>query len=209
MFYGNPGSVPKGVSRKHCKVTVDDEAKVTIEDITDNNFMYINGADCKRKKGLELTDTVELGPTRYRLDLESIVKGLSSNQSYSIAPLKEIYETYEKEKISFQVKQGRLNAISSLPIILTTVSGFLAFLLDGQTVKVVFGLLAGLLLLTFFIIRWVLADKNPKMLKQREDTFREEYVCPNPACRRFLGATPYKELLKNKSCPYCRAKYKE
>ena len=82
-FYGTPGSVPKGVSRKHCKVVVGDDSSIVIEDITDNNFMFINGVDCKKKKKISANDTIELGPTRYPLDLDAILKSFSSKQVYS------------------------------------------------------------------------------------------------------------------------------
>ena len=42
-----------------------------------------------------------------------------------------------------------------------------------------------------------------------ENRFREQYVCPNSSCGRFLGAIPYKELIKNRACPYCKCKFTE
>lgn len=207
VYFGNPGSVPKEVSRHHCKITIDENNKVTIEDLTEDNFFFVNGIDCKRKGNVDLTDTIELGPTKYKLDLETIFAAFSSKQSYDISHLEEVYDNFEKDKFKYQVKQGRFAALSSIPIALSMLSGLIAFVYEDPLVKKILVGVAFSLLVLFAVVRFVNADKNPRLLKQREDAFREKYVCPNPACRHFLGATPYKELVKNKNCPYCKAKF--
>ena len=206
-FYGQPGSVPKSVSRNHCKVKVADDLTMTIEDVTANNFMYINGLDCKRRKGVKVTDAVELGPDHYRLDLESIVKAFASKQEWHIAHLEKVYDDYNQTKLDNQVKQGKLGAISALPGVLSMASIGLAVVIPGA--RVIMIVVAALLALTFVVIRMKNASNNPIKMKQLDEDFREHYVCPNPACGHFLGATPYKELLKNKACPYCKGKFVE
>lgn len=207
FYWGKPGSVPKSVSRKHCHVSVEDDAKMLIEDITENNFLYVNGVDCKRKGDVGITDTVELGPDRYRLDLEGILKAISSQQTYDISHLKEIYESYQKEKYDLQVSQGKLNALSALPGILSMTSiGLAVFIENARIVMIV---IAALFALAFALIRYRNASKVPKKNKELEEIFRDHYVCPNPSCGHFLGAIPYKELLKNKACPYCKSKFTE
>lgn len=206
-YWGKPGSVPKSVSRKHCHVLVDDDAKVVIEDITANNFMYVNGQDCKRKENVTFGDTIELGPDKYRLELEEIVKALSSQQAFSISHLQEVYDSFQKEKFDMQVKQGKLNALSTLPGILSMISiGVAVFFQNARVWMIV---IAAVFALAFALIRYRNATKIPKTMKKMEDSFREKYVCPNPVCGRFLGGVPYKELLKNKSCPYCKSKFTE
>ena len=207
FYWGKPGSVPMSVSRKHCHVVVDNDAKVTMEDITPNNFMYINGLDCKKKGGVTMSDTIELGPERYRLDLEGIVKSLSSQQSFSISPLQEIYDSYQKEKYDIQVYQGKLNALSALPGILSMTSiGLAVFIENARIIMIV---VAAVFALFFAFIRYRNASKIPQRTRELEESFREKYVCPNPVCGHFLGGTPYKELLKNKICPYCKSKFTE
>lgn len=207
FYWGKPGSVPKSVSRKHCHVSVEDDARMLIEDITENNFLYVNGVDCKRKGDVGITDTVELGPDRYRLDLEGILKAISSQQTYDISHLKEIYESYQKEKYDLQVSQGKLNALSALPGILSMTSiGLAVFIENARIVMIV---VAALFALAFALIRYRNASKVPKKNKELEEIFRDHYVCPNPSCGHFLGAIPYKELLKNKACPYCKSKFTE
>jgi hypothetical protein len=70
-------------------------------------------------------------------------------------------------------------------------------------------IIAAFLGLVFALIRLRNAGTIPSKMKALEDSFRDRYVCPNPACGRFLGILPYKELLKNRSCPYCKAKFTE
>ena len=207
IFWGKPGSVPNSVSRKHCHVIVDYAARVTIEDITSNNFIYVNGLDCKRKENVSFSDVIELGPERYRLELEDIVKALSSQQSFSISALQEVYDSYQKERLDIQVKQGKLGAISALPGVLSMISiGVAVFY---QEARIYMMAIAALFALVFVIIRYRNAKKIPRKNKELEDTFREKYVCPNPVCGRFLGFVPYKELLKNKTCPYCKSTFTE
>ena len=207
FFWGTPGSIPRSVSRKHCQVEMDDDGTVTVEDITPNNFMYINGVDCKKKGGVSINDTIELGPERYRLDLGGIVKALSAQQSFNISALQAIYESYQKEKYDIQVYQGKLNALSALPGILSMTSIGIAVFIDKA--RVIMIIVAAVFALVFAFIRYRNASKIPMRTRKLEESFRESYVCPNPACGHFLGGVPYKELLKNKECPYCKSKFIE
>ena len=207
-FWGKPGSVPKSVSRTHCHVVIDNDGTIMVEDITPNNFMYVNGQDCKRKENLSFSDTIELGPDRYRLELEDIVKALSSQQSFNISALKEVYDSFQKEKLDIQIRERRFNALSALPGILSMLSFGVAFCFqDNSRVYMMF--IAALFAIVFALIRLLNAKKIPHKTRDMEDSFREKYVCPNPVCGRFLGFIPYKELLKNKTCPYCKSTFTE
>ena len=207
LYFGNPGSVPKGVSRKHCKITVGDDSTITIEDITENNFMYVNGVDCKKKKNISTSDTIELGPTRYKLELETILKTVSAKQVFSIQHLEAIQKEYQKAKMDMQVKQGKINAASMLPGIISTFSMLLMLVWQSTLPRLILGTIAAGGMVFFLILRSRTAESNPKKVKELEDNYREHYVCPNPACQHFLGTTPYKELIKNRTCPYCKAKF--
>lgn len=206
-FFGNPGSVPKTVSRRHCKISVDDNGTISLEDITENNFTLVNGVDTKIKKEIGIQDIIELGPSRYILDLDSILKVILSKQSFSIKHLEGVYDNYQQEKLQMQVKQGKMNAISALPGILSMTSiGIAVFLPSARVIMIAF---AAIFALVFALIRYKNASKAPLKTRSIEESFREKYVCPNPACNRFLGTIPYKELLKNRACPYCKAKFFE
>lgn len=205
-YYGDPGSVPKGVSRKHCEVTLEDDGTITIQDITSNNFMYVNGADCKRRKNLSLSDSVELGPSRYKLDLDTIVKAVSAKKDYSIAHLGKVYDDFQTAKMQMQIRERRFNAISRLSMIITPISLALALFWEkARIIGLVFTVVFGAAIVVF---SYKSAENGPKKHKELEDAFRDKYVCPNPACDRFLGSIPYKELMKTKACPFCHAKFK-
>lgn len=207
QYFGTPGSVPRDVSRKHCRIQIGDDSRMTVEDLTDNNFIYINGSECKRKVGVSLSDTIELGPSKYRLDIDTIIKTLSTKQSFSIKHLEAVYENYQKEKFDMQVKQGKLNALSALPGVLSMISIGAAVFLQNQDVRTWAIVLAAVFALAFAMIRYRNATVIPLKTRKMEEAFREKYVCPNPLCGRFLGATPYKEIVKNRSCPYCKSKF--
>ena len=55
-FLGNPGSVPKSISRRHCKITIGDDSLMTVENLTIQpgstsvpNEVYIDGEDIIKK----------------------------------------------------------------------------------------------------------------------------------------------------------------
>lgn len=203
-YYGTPGSVPKSVSRRHCRVTLDDNLIITIEDVTDDNCMFVNGEDCKRRKNLRMDDRIELGWEHYVLELENIIRGLSTQQTWHIAHLEQVYETYHQSKLENQIKQGKLGALSALPGILSMTSIGVAFIFDGARLPMI--AVAAVFAIVFAVIRIRNASEIPLKLKKMDEDYREQYVCPNPMCGRFLGTMTYKDLLKNRACPYCKAK---
>jgi len=208
-YCGNPGSVPCSVSRKHCRLVIYEDSTLSVSDLTDNNFMYVNGSDCKSRGHITVNDTVELGPEHYRLELSTIVKAFSAQQTYHIAPLKNVYDNYNKVKLDNQIRQGKLNALSALPGVLSMSSMILAICLNNEGIRVVMIVLAAVFAVGVVIIRMKNSSNNPLKMKQLEDDYHDSYVCPNPSCRHFLGAMQYKDLLKNGACPYCKAKYVE
>ena len=206
-YLGRPGCVPQTVSREHCKLTIDDEGKIKIEDITSKNFIYVNGAECKRRGNLSPDDVLELGPDHFKLNVGTILKEVNSQMSWHIGHLEKIYDDYQQEKIDDQVRRAKLNAYSMLPGVLSMAAIAISFVLSDDSIKVVMYVLAGLLMISVFIIRMRSASVDPIAANKKEQDFRSKYVCPNPACGHFLGPTPYKDILKGRMCPYCRSKF--
>ena len=182
---------------------------MTVEDLTDNNFMYVNGKECKRMENVSLADSIELGSSKFRVDVDTVLKGLSGKMSVSIGHLKEFYENYQERKIKMQRSQQLLGVLSALPGVLSMISIGVAFAFPGGNARVVMISIAAVLAVSFAIIRLIYVFRNPKMMQKLEDDFRDNYVCPNTLCNHYLGQIPYKELVKNHSCPYCHCKYKE
>lgn len=209
-YFGKPGSVPRTVSRQHCRVFIDNEGGISIEDITENNLTYINGTEYKRKSIVGKEDVVELGADRYRLPLDEIVNYFSTKRTYHIGHLKKIQEDYQNAKQEMQIRQGRLNSLSALPGILSMGSMALFFGSEnGSRLRQPCLIAAVLFMIIFGVIRWISAASTPQKNKRLENEYRAHFRCPNPACDHFLGQTHYDELLSNKACPYCKAKYEE
>ena len=211
---GTPGAVPKSVSRRHCKIIVGDDSLMTVENLTVStesegvqNIVYIDGKEYVRRGGVPLDAPIELGPDHYRLDVRALLKEVAAGQAYPIGHLEKVYQDYQQEKLDLQIRQGKLNAISALPGVLSMTSiGLAVFIPNARVVMIV---IAAVFALVFAFIRYKNVSKVPLKTREIEDRFREKYICPNPVCNHFLGAVPYKELLKNHHCPYCKCKFSE
>lgn len=211
-YLGTPGSVNMKVSRQHCKLDVkSDGTIVSITDITDNNYMYVNGKEFKAKKGVTFADVIELGPEKYRLDVAAVVKTVIGTPTYHIAPLRDVYDNYQKELMDMQIKQGKFGAISSLPMILSMGSGVLVTVVPGinPAVRTTLIIIAVSLMIIFICLRMKTASSNPQKRKELDDNFHKNYVCPNPGCKHFFGSMRPDELLTNKTCPWCKSKLVE
>lgn len=211
-YLGNPGSVGMKVSRQHCRLDVKtDGTIVSITDITDNNFMYINGKEFKSKKGVNLTDVIELGPERYKLDIAAVLKQVIGTPTYHIAPLREVYDSYQKELMNMQIKQGKMGAMSSLPMILSMGSGVLVSVIPGisPAIRTILIIIAVSLMILFIFLRLITASSNPQKRKELDDDFHKKYVCPNPNCKHFFGTMRPDELVTSKTCPWCKSKLVE
>lgn len=221
-FLGNPGIVPKSISRKHCKITIGDDSLMTVENLTIQpgsmsvpNEVYVDGEDIVKKSGVPMDSIIVLGPkpqnnnekTQYKFTVKTILKALGQNQVYPIGHLKKVYEDYQKEKFDLQVYIGKLNALSALPGVLSMTSIGLAVIIPA--LRIVMIVVAAIFALAFAIIRYKNASKIPLKTRDIEDRFRKKYICPNPACHHFLGNTPYQELAEHKECPYCHCRFTE
>lgn len=206
-FYGNPGSVPKSVSRQHCRLVINDDASMSITDVTDNNFMFINGLECKKRSCITIDDVVELGPDRYRVNLAAIVQAYAAQQTYSITHLESIYSKYTEDRMNIDVQQGKLNALSSLPGIISMSSIGLAVFVEPVRIFAI--IIAVITAIVFAVIRMHNASSVPAKKKALDDKFHDDYICPNPFCQHFLGPMQYKDLQKLHNCPYCKSKWKE
>ena len=206
-LYGETGSVPKSVSRRHCKLIVSGE-RYMIESLIDGNSVYVNGKEVVSKY-LKKGDKVQLGEDHYEFDWEVIMDlCLNALNGYSLSHLKLIWERYDKEKLNMQINTSRFNAISSIPMILSFGSGALSAMPSLAGSASVFRIIAGVLLVLFVIIRIVNSSKLPLKQRELEQWFHQNYVCPNPKCRRFLGNQPFEDLVKNVGCPNCKSKYR-
>ena len=144
------------------------------------------------------------------LDLAAVMKAVLGSASFHIAPLKKVYDDYQKAQMDLQVRQGQIGALSSVPMVLTMAASLLAILVPdiSSSFRVFMGGTAVVLIVLFIVIRIRMAKSFPLKRKELEDKYRKEFVCPNPVCHRYL-ALRYDDLLDKKVCPHCKCRLEE
>lgn len=211
-FIGAPGSVPKTVSRNHCRLELMDDGKMRISNVSDQNSLFVNGTEYKTKL-ITKDDLVQLGSERFNLDITAVLKVLDGDSAkpkvYKVSHLKHIWENYIEAKDAIQKRNSDVSALRGLPSILSMgalAAGIFAKDMDS-TLRTV--LITGALILTvvFFYIAFKNGRRNPAMIRELDEKFQDEYVCPN--CKHYLGYRSYKLVLKDGGCPRCKAKFTE
>ncbi|MBR1940427.1 MAG: FHA domain-containing protein [Bacteroidaceae bacterium] len=216
LLLGTPGSVPKSVSRQHCKLTVLNHDIFIITNLKPENKTFVNGVSIVAKR-IEKDERVELGKDKYLLDWQTIIQAMDTlpttrisynTSSYSINHLQQVWEQYSKAKLDMQIKQGRENAMSSVSGVFTMGAAACAFLPGVPNVlRIMLYIIAACLAGYFVFSRYRKASYYPKLQSDIDKRFRMRYICPNPDCQKFLGYQPYEELAKSKICIYCKCKY--
>lgn len=211
LMAGPPGSVPATVSRKHLRIVLsENDDTVTVENLSENNLVFVDGLDVRRLIRVSRAAIVELGKDRYPIDMNAVIKLFSAQQQYSISHLQKVEERYRKARMDHQIKQARFNALSTITPILTMGSMAAGFVIKGEgmaALRTAMYVLAALLAFLFFVFRWINSKKAPEQLQQLDEAYQKQYICPNPACRSFFGAgLRYDNLRKLGKCPHCGAR---
>lgn len=221
---GTPNCVPNTVSRAHCNLTVDfaDDAarkavKVRIQNIKSQNVTYVDGQEVEAKVIGE-NSHVQLGYDRYTIDLPQIIAGMKKflpaappppPAEYSIGYLENIWNQYHERKLQLQKKQHSLGLWARLPMFFTMGSGVLTAFVPAEfkPYMMVLAVLSFLIMAYGFIQQknFVFSEEMDKL----EGWFQDNYVCPNPKCKHFMGNIPYKILRQNKGCAYCKCLFKK
>lgn len=224
LMLGTPDSVPKSVSRQHCKIEVVNEDEFIITNLKPENKTMVNGVSIASKR-IGRKDKVTLGKDGYLLDVGTVINAIgnakhnpspaspdnhSNVQSYSISHLQTVWERYSQAKLDMQIQQGKENAISSVSGLFTMGAAACAFIpgVPGA-LRILLYILAACLAGYFVFSRYRKASYYPKLQSDIDKQFRKDYVCPNPDCQKFLGYQPFDELAKSKNCIYCRCGYTE
>lgn len=214
-YYGNVGSVPKSVSRQHCKLQVISPTEFVVTNIKSENKTMVNGLAVMQKH-ITINDRVELGKDNYLLSLAAIVKafvgepGGGGGKTYSISHLEKVWNDYNQAKLDAQIQQSKESAISSVSG-LFSMAAILAGFFPGVPMGVriaIYGVAISLAVY-FFYSRVRKASYYPKLYQDIDKKFHDNYVCPNTDCRKFLGYQPFDDLKKTKKCPYCSCMFKK
>ncbi len=201
---GQPSSVPKDVSRQHCRLMVKGNDMV-IHNIKAENVTWVNGLEVNSKQ-ITGTDKVELGPSRgYAINLADLLSLFEPNEA-DIRPLRQAWENYNNGMVAIRKRQQRNNLLASSYIGISVLGGLLAFVLPEvvqNSAKIVIAVLAAAIFIYGFYKR--ATDKSIDEQEDLKKQFQKQYVCPK--CHHFLGYQDYDVLIHNNQCPYCKAPY--
>lgn len=218
---GGAGSVPACVSRclpargaAHCRIDIDGEGRMTLANLKPGNVTYVDGLEVASRRVVP-GSVVELGAGRYALDLPAVLDAAgriaaafpAPPAEYSLAPLRKVWEEYDRRVKAVRKRQRAVGLWSGVPVALSMLGGFLTGVAgDGmRPYMLAFTGAALVVLVVGLYLRFT--DKSAEEIEKLTEKFQDEYACPNPDCRHFMGHQPYNVLKQNKSCPYCRCKY--
>ncbi|MBQ2127721.1 MAG: FHA domain-containing protein [Prevotella sp.] len=208
--YGAPNSVPRSVSRRHCRIEVLPNGTYTIENLKMENDTFVNGSPIF-KKTVTTSDTIELGGERYKLSWEVIQKIITSAipappKTADIRPLRYVWERYERDTNAIASSMAKKNAIRGGTGAISMIGMAVAFIPGLENVRIIMIVIAVFIIILMAIISLVDAQNAPKKRKALQQRLRNEYVCPN--CKKFFMNMDY-DLLHRQydNCPYCKAKF--
>lgn len=222
--------VPNSVSRCnpkesacHLKVYVDPTGDITLTNMKLANVTYVNGLQVMSKR-ISATDSIELGNEHYHVDMPAVfetakklVGGSGHEPTFSIKHLEQVWNHYKAEEKKIADEAKRTAMLGRIPLLVSMSSGVLGGIMTslgiGLVANISFGLMiVGLLIMLYSLYRSG-KDKSAEKRERNLEWLQENYVCPNPQCRKFLGAHRYKMLksMYGMKCPNpnCRCNWKE
>lgn len=212
-FLGQPDCVPRYVSHKHCEIKIDDNGSITVENLKEQNVTFVDGLQIDKKK-IAPTAKLELGASRFKVDLPVIMKavGIKAGETegktltYSLEPLEKIWEQYEQEKLELQLAEQKRANLQRLQGLLS-MGGMLIGTLDIGPARFVLMGLAFLMGIYFFLRGQQSANSLTFKLRALDEKYRSIYKCPNPNCDRPFANQPYFNIKFLTGCPSCKCKY--
>lgn len=197
---GQPGSVPKSVSRQHLHLEPLPDGRYRIRNLKAENTTYVNGLSVGSKVVTE-NDTIQLGPDRYTLSWD-VVRAVVPRTA-DIRDLEAIDKEYRDAIKRINVKQARFNAIRSGSGLLTMAAIVCSFLFNrGPLYLCLYGIAIAVSLI-LFIKTYIDAKRVPEERERLSEWYEEHYVCPN--CKHHYN-WKYHELQLYANCPFCRAR---
>lgn len=207
-LYGNANSVPKDVSRQHCKIIIEDKT-FKVVNVNPNNITYVNGVQVMEKGFDHKADKITLGNSQYELKILDVLKALKLTplEEYSISHLEEIWDDNHNTKLQLQIKEKKTAAIRSATGLISTISIVCACIPSMAMLRIPLVIIGVIVGIYFAITMYKSSSKMPLFLDNLDKEFRKKYICPNPKCNAFLGYQPYDEIVKKKGCPHCRSRF--
>lgn len=212
-------NVPKSVSRynqqngsAHCRIIISTNG-MRLENLNEMNVTYVNGEAVESCK-ISPTSVVELGEDQYRINLAKILQLVGYHPTYSVKHLRRVWERYDKALLRLQLEerkkqnqqklQGILSQASMVIVIIPSVMPNIPIAMWLRAVLVMCALALGI----YFYMKGNKTDDS-FIIKKREldEQFKQDYVCPNPKCKRFIGFNSYDSLKSKNKCNMCSCNY--
>ena len=209
---GEQNSVPNNVSRTHCKLFIDEKDNIVLTNLKDENITCVDGQEILTKK-IGISARVTLGADHYPVDIKGVIDAakkliaLDQPMTYSLRPLEDVWNKYEKDLLDMQVANAKRANKQRLQGILSLCATVCAFIESLNTLRFVILALALVCAIYFFWQENKTGGVFAVKKNERDKKFQQDYVCPNPECQCFKGNTAYISLKNSKSCPVCNCKY--
>ena len=206
--FGAANSVPRSVSRRHCRIQVLPNGTYTIENLKMENDTYVNGSPIFTKT-VTPSDSVALGGEHYKLNWD-VIKQLieqSTPKTADIRPLRRIWMMYEEETNAIQADMAKKNAIRGIAGAFGTLGMISVFILPESLGFFRFLFMGIGLIITVTMVVVALNDskKAPMKRKMLQQRLRNNYVCP--CCKKFFNMDYDLLTRQYDNCPYCKAKF--
>ena len=221
------------MQKGHCRINIDTAGNMVVQNLKEMNVTFVNGMQVM-SKAVQPDSIVEMGQYRYKVAVRSLLdvaqkivahvcgapqaagpqaQGAAAQakapvKTYDLRPLKRVWDNYHHQQQAIRIRQKKLGLFSSITPIFTLSSGAVRFLPVPDAFQDAAGVL---FLLGLAVTVWSFyarySDKSIEELDKLTDDFQHQYLCPNPACRHFMGMQPYHLLEHNDNCPYCKCRY--
>lgn len=202
--YGQSGSVPMSVSRKHISLEPIKEGKWKLKNLNERNTTYVNGIAVESKVVSE-SDKIELGDAHFVFPWDAIKE--PKEDLVNLFPLKAIWDDYNDQKLKLQITERKFNAARSATGIITMLAIACSIILGhGPVYLILYGLAIGISVV-FTYIAYKKSSEVPIRQQEINKEFQKNYVCPK--CGHFMGFQDYDVLIQNDACSYCKTKYKK
>ena len=202
-LYGQPGSVPMDVSRRHISLQTADDDRWLIKNLNGQNVTFVNGIAIESKTITE-HDKVELGNSRYLFPWKAISE--PKVETVDISPLKAVWDEYQQNDIAIRNRQKNTGLLASIPLGFSMLGGIIAGI--APDIRELALLLTGIAFVLFLYGLWKRSKDNTAIeLKSLQEDFERKWICPR--CKRPLNFRSYTILEQNDACPYCKTKFKK
>lgn len=209
------------VSREHCWLSDNGDGTYSLENKSPNGT-FVNGVQVL--KTTVTPDTVITLSASTSLKVKDLLPPITQEKpsapssdnpkEFSIKALEAVWNEYHDKLLDIQKRQKKINLLRSASPIFTIGSVAIATIAKSMDWSdIIFGINIVMTVIGLAIVVYSFAaaytDKSIEERDSATEKFTQRYVCPNPDCKHFMGNQPYNVLRQNKSCPWCRCKFKE